>query len=476
MHKAHILVVDDEKLIRWSLKEYLQQEGFKVSAAEDGKVALQVLSDEPVDLILLDYKLPDTNGLELLQQARCLQPDLPVVMVTSHSSVENAVQAMKAGANDYVAKPFRNEDIGLRVERVLETGRLRKEVQHFRQEQLQRFGFDKMIGKSSQILSVFKLVERVLPLGDATILIQGESGTGKDVLAKAIHYGGPRSSGPYVNITCTALPESLLESELFGHEKGAFTDAKAQKKGLIELAHGGTLFLDEIGDMSLYHQSKLLRFLEEKAFRRVGGQRDITVDLRVIAATNRDLKKLVEKGGFREDLYFRLKVIPILLPPLRERTGDVPLLVQHFIQEYNREFKKSVKGVTPALMKRLEDYHWPGNIRELRNTIERAMILSTQEHLGGEDLPLEILDEPSGKTSSESAVTLTRKGINIEDLERDLVVQALRLTNGNQTQAGRLLGLNRDQIRYRIEKFSLKIKDDGESPVLHEAEHGGSGD
>jgi two-component system, NtrC family, response regulator AtoC len=260
-----------------------------------------------------------------------------------------------------------------------------------------------------------------------------------------------------VNITCTALPETLLESELFGHEKGSFTDAKAQKKGLFELGDGGTVFLDEIGDMSLYLQAKLLRFLEEKTFRRVGGEKDIRVELRVIAATNRDLKKLVEKGQFREDLYFRLKVIPIFLPPLRERPGDIPLLVQHFIGDYNREFKKNVKGTTPALMKRLEEYHWPGNVRELRNSIERAMILSTQDYLGAEDLPLELFDESAGGGEEGSLLKLTRKGINLERLEKDLVCQALQLSGGNQTRAGRLLGLNRDQVRYRIEKFELKL-------------------
>jgi DNA-binding NtrC family response regulator len=461
MARANILVVDDEKLIRWSLKESLQQEGYTVKAVEDGRKAFQAVAEEPFDLVLLDYMLPDTNGLEVLKEIRKTLPDLLVVMITSHSSVEHAVAAMKAGASDYMTKPFRNEDIAHRVARVLESGRLKRELQGLRKEQLERFGFDKVIGKSAPMRAIFNLVERILPLGDATVLIQGESGTGKDVLAKAIHYGGPRASAPYINITCTALPEALLESELFGHERGAFTDAKAQKKGLFELADGGTIFLDEIGDMSLYLQSKLLRFLEEKTFRRVGGQGDIKVDVRVIAATNRDLKKLVEKGQFREDLYFRLKVIPILLPPLRDRREDIPLLVQHFIEQFNREFKKSIRGVTPSLMKRLEEYDWPGNIRELKNTIERGMILSTQDHLGAEDLPLDLIDESAAEDGGGSAVKLTRKGIHLETLELDLVRQALQLTNGNQTRAGRLLGLNRDQIRYRIEKYNLTVKDDG---------------
>ena len=460
MTRGRILVVDDEKLIRWSLKESLQQEGYTVKAVEDGKSALQSVAEEPFDLVLLDYMLPDTNGLQILSEVRTAQPELLVVMITSHSSIEHAVAAMKAGASDYMTKPFRNEDIAHRVARVLESGRLKRELQGLRKEQLERFGFDKVIGKSPPMQAIFNLVDRILPLGDATVLIQGESGTGKDVLAKAIHYGGPRGAFPYINITCTALPESLLESELFGHERGSFTDAKAQKKGLFELADGGTIFLDEIGDMTLYLQSKLLRFLEEKTFRRVGGQGDITVDVRVIAATNRDLKKLVEKGLFREDLYFRLKVIPILLPPLRDRSEDIPLLVQHFIEGFNREFKKKVRGVTPSLMTRLQEYEWPGNIRELKNTIERAMILSTQDQLGAEDLPLDLIDETSTDGGG-SVLKLTRKGIRLETLEKDLVRQALQLTNGNQTRAGRLLGLNRDQIRYRIEKFSLSVKEDG---------------
>jgi DNA-binding NtrC family response regulator len=459
MHAGNILIVDDEKLIRWSLKELLLEKGYNAKAVEDGKSALQAIAEEPFDLVLLDYMLPDTNGIQLLAEIHAAQPDMLVIMITSHSSIEHAVEAMKAGAQDYITKPFRNEDIAHRVAKVLESGRLRRELQGIRQEQRERFGFDRIIGKSAPMQAIFKLVERIIPLGDATVLLQGESGTGKDVLAKAIHYGGPRASASYINITCTALPESLLESELFGHEKGSFTDAKALKKGLFELAQGGTIFLDEIGDMSLHLQSKLLRFLEEKTFRRVGGQRDIKVDVRVIAATNRDLRKLVEKQHFREDLYFRLKVIPIIIPPLRDRLEDIPLLVQHFIEEFNHEFKKQVRGVTPALMTRLQQHDWPGNIRELKNTIERAMILSTMDQLGAEALPLDLIDESAGETSPASVLKLTRKGVHLETLEKDLVEQALQLTGGNQTKAGRLLGLKRDQIRYRIEKFSLATKE-----------------
>jgi len=458
MANGSILVVDDEKLIRWSLAEVLGREGYEVAAVETGEDALRHVDANGYDLVLLDYKLPDIDGLRVLERLQHTHADVPVVMITSHSSVEHAVSAMRIGAADYVAKPFRDEDIVVRVGRVLETSRLRHQVDRLQRAQAREFGLANVVGKSPAFQKVLRVVERVLSSSDATILIQGESGTGKDVLAKAIHFAGPRGAEAFMNITCTALPETLLESELFGHEKGAFTDARTLKKGLLELAERGTVFLDEIGDMTLYLQSKLLRFLEDKTFRRVGGNKDIRVDARVIAATNKDLKALVEKGQFREDLYFRLKVIPIQIPPLRERTEDVPALVEHFVEHFNREFKKRVRGVTPDLLRRLEEYHWPGNIRELRNTIERAMILGVGELIDAEDLPIDLFDEPSqGRGRNSGALQLTRDGISLEGLERDLVQQALDLTRGNQTRAGRLLGLNRDQIRYRVEKFGLTL-------------------
>jgi DNA-binding NtrC family response regulator len=454
---ASILVVDDEKLIRWSLRECLQREGYNVVPAENGKEALSKLDEEGFDLILLDYKLPDTNGIDLLEKIRRTS-DVPVVMITSNTSIDNAVAAMRMGAYDYVTKPFQVEDIVVRVAKALENNRYKREHEKGIEENRKVFGFDRLIGASKEMQQVMKLVERVLTIRDATILIQGESGTGKDVLAKAIHYNGPRAGGPYTNITCTAIPETLLESILFGYEKGSFTDAKTQKKGHFEEGNGGTVFLDEIGDMTLYLQSKLLRFLEEKTFQRVGGTRDIRVDVRVIAATNKDLKKLVAEGAFREDLYFRLKVIPIWLPPLRERSGDIPMLAEHFIREYNREFKKSVQGVTPEVLKQLEEYHWPGNIRELKNTIERAMILGNGDFIDAKDLPMDLIDDRAQASQGMGSVLkLSKKGINLEALEEDLVRQALALTRANQTRAGRLLGLNRDQIRYRVEKFKIDL-------------------
>ncbi len=453
MPSGTILVADDEKLIRWSLKESLSEVGYDVEEAETGDGVLRALADRSYDVILLDYKLPDMTGVDVLERIRESGIAQNVIMITAHSSIDNAVRAMQAGATDYVAKPFADGDIALRVGRVLSHSHMRDELQRLRDERRGEFERSAIVGESPAMQQVFRLVERVLTSPSSTLLIQGESGTGKDVLAKAIHYGGSRADGPYMNITCTALPEGLLESELFGHEKGSFTDAKGQKKGLVELADGGTLFLDEIGDMSPYLQAKLLRVLEERRFRRVGGQKDIEVDVRVVAATNRDLKKLAASGEFREDLYFRLNVIPIRLPPLREREGDIPLLVAHFIQHFNREFKKNVRGMKKVLLERFEAYDWPGNVRELRNAIERAMILGTGDELDAQDLPLSLIEESADRPND--TITLTARGVSLEAIERDLVEQALRLTRGNQTRAGKLLGLNRDQIRYRVDKFDL---------------------
>ncbi|MBI4605674.1 MAG: sigma-54-dependent Fis family transcriptional regulator [Planctomycetes bacterium] len=451
--KGSLLVVDDEKLVRVTLTKALGEAGFDVAAAPNAAEALSLCEQASYDIVLLDYVLPDASGLELLPKVRALQPEAAAIMITSHSSVENAVASMKGGASDYIAKPFSTEDILLRLEKVLETRRLQSELRLLREEQVKKFGVARIVGQSPAMQKVFALVERVVETPDATILIRGESGTGKDILAKAIHYGGPRAAGPDTNVTCTALQDTLLESELFGHEKGAFTDAKTMKKGLVEVADGGTLFLDEIGDMSLALQGKLLRFLEEKAFRRVGGQKDLHVRVRIVAATNRDLEDAVAKGTLREDLYFRLNVIPVHLPPLRERTGDIPLLVDHFMDEYNRELRKDVRRVDPKLMKELAEHHWPGNVRELKNTIERAMILCRGESLTSEDV-LGHLRRDASRGSG--AFRLPPEGLNLAEVEKDLLLQALEATGGNLPKAGRLLGLNKDQVRYRLLKYGVR--------------------
>ena len=451
MTSATILVVDDEPLIRLTLRERLTTAGHQVLEADSVGAGLALIRDG-VDLILLDYKLPDGDGLSLMRQAKEIDPDAPVILMTAYSSVETAVEAMRQGAYDYVNKPFNLDELVLTVEKALETTRLRREVRALRAGQGRPYGFDSIIGSSQVMVQMKEMLARIAQSPASTVLLTGESGTGKDLAAKVIHYNSSRADGPFMNITCSAMPEQLLESELFGHERGAFTDARARKKGLLEAAHGGTVFLDEIAELSPAAQAKLLRFLEEKSFKRVGGSDDVHVDVRIISATNRRLEDSVKEGRFREDLYWRLRVLWVELPPLRERRTDVPALLEHFVQACNREFKRSVTGIEPAALKALTNYAWPGNIRELRNAVERAMLMTRVDVLALSDFQMLL---PSDSAGAAGGFRLPADGVRFEDLERDLVAQALQRTGGNQTRAAALLGMNRDQIRYRIEKFGL---------------------
>jgi two-component system response regulator AtoC len=467
--REKILILEDEKLLRMTMRKRLEDEGYRVFEAAAGETALDLIRDDEPDLLLLDYKLPDMTGIDVLRQVREMHLDTSAILLTAFASVGTAVEAMKLGAHDYLDKPVDFDELLATIAKALETTRLRREVRRHRNELVRLYGISNIVGRSKATEQILMKIRKVADSAASTVLIQGESGTGKDLVAKAIHFASHRADKPFMNITCTALTESLLESEMFGHERGAFTDAKTLKKGLLEVANGGTVFLDEIGDMGAQLQSKVLRFLEEKAFKRVGGSVDIRVDVRVIAATNRSLEAMARAGTFREDLFYRLHVVPIDLAPLRERKDDIPDLVDHFLETFNREFKKNTRRVTDEAMACLTRHDWPGNVRELRNVIERVMILEDREELDVTDLPEELVqragpaedddlaEDPAGAPAASAAgwVRLPEAGVSLRDVQYELVRQALERTGGNQTKAARLLRISRDALRYKMKSFGL---------------------
>jgi len=459
---SSILIVDDEKSLRDFLVIMLEEEGYQVVTSPTAEKAIKLIRENIFDLILTDIRMGRSNGINVLDAARKILPDTPVVMMTAYASAETAVTAMKKGAYDYISKPFKIEDIQLIVKNALEKEKLTEENRFLKTALNDRFQLTNIIGKSGPIQKIFDLVDKVAQ-SNATVLITGESGTGKELIAKAIHFNGSRKNYPFVSINCGAMPENLLESELFGHEKGAFTSADSLKLGLMESANKGSFFLDEVGDAPLSTQVKLLRVLQEHEITRLGGTQPIPVDLRIIAATNSKLSDLVEQKSFREDLYYRLNVIPIHLPPLRERREDIPDLVEFFIKKYNaRHAKTHIQGIDPDALKVFEQYPWPGNVRELENAIERAVVLETEKRIGKASLPDELL----GKLSPDKIQVPELVGENNIDLERTLdqmekkmIANALLRSDGIINKAAKTLNLSFRSMRYRIEKHKLKGKD-----------------
>jgi two-component system response regulator AtoC len=475
MPPEKILVIDDERLVRWSLRQKCEEWGYEVVEAAAGDPGLRLAQHESPDLILLDVRLPDLNGLQVLEQLKKSGDSTAVIMITADPQLDDVKSALKLGAYDFIGKPLDFEELRVTIQNALEASKLRTEVQSLRGEVRRRTGYHDVVAVSSKMTELMNFVQKVAASEATTILIQGESGTGKDLVAKTIHYESTRQDGPFVAINCSAIPETLMEAELFGHEKGAFTDAKSMKKGLFETAHGGTLFLDEIGELSPLLQAKLLRVLEDQVIRRVGGVRDMQVDVRVVAASNRDLEKAVREGHFRQDLYYRLAIIAIFIPPLRDHTEDVLPLVNFFIDWYNRKFKKSVRGISPETRRLLLAHNWPGNVRELKNCIERAMILEDETILRPVYMPFAVGEAArSGLTAFEHSSTaadgggkqladgrvlprlyIPEEGTSLEEVERAMVELAMRQANGNQTHAARLLDISRDALRYKLKKFEL---------------------
>lgn len=448
-------MVDDEYLIRWTLQQNLTKEGYEVLIAETGEEALEKVKEEAPDLMLLDIKLPGTDGYEVLERALKIDQDIVPIMITAYEDVESVVKAMRLGAFDYITKPFDFDKVHLSIQKALEASQLKREVKHLRREQKNWFGLNNIVAVSEEMRRVIRMVEKMAQSDASTVLIQGESGTGKELIAHAIHDWGKRENMPFITVNCAGFPEHMLENELCGHEKGAFTDAKEVKKGLLEVADGGTLFLDEIGDMNPNLQAKLLRLVEQKSFRRIGGLKDIRVNVRIITASNRDLVRLKEEGKFREDLFYRINIASLRIPPLRERPNDILPLTKYFIQKYNEEFHKNVQKVSKVVEDFFMSYSWPGNVRELRNVIERAMIHGDGDTLLMEHLPVEILGKASKEGEVIEGIRIPPEGISLEKVEEALVRQALRLTNGNQTKAAKLLDISRDALRYRMQKFGI---------------------
>jgi DNA-binding NtrC family response regulator len=463
MSQTHILVIEDDPIIREVLQETLTQEGYAVSVAANGMDGLQAAKSVPVHILLTDLQLPDIDGISLIDRLVRLDAKIIPIMMTGFGTIESAVRAMKSGAFEFITKPFDPETVLVVVRKAVEVYRLRQENHLLRKAVRDQYRLEQLVGVSEPIRQVLDFVRKVAD-SDSTVMIQGESGTGKELVARMLHFNSLRKDRPLVPVNCGAIPENLLESELFGHEKGAFTGATQTRMGRFEMANGGTIFLDEIGEMSLPLQVKLLRVLQERAFERVGGNRTIQVDVRIVAATNQNLEALVEEKRFRQDLFYRLNVIPIVIPPLRERRSDIPLLIDHFLTQFNQTKHTQISGIDQEALRLLSDYDWPGNIRELENMVERMVVLKKQGELSIADLPEKISRRPPAPELKEQFIRFTEDGINltreVEQYENHLIIEALRKANGVTTRAAQLLHLNRTTL---VEKLKRK----GVDPRVH---------
>jgi len=453
-NRFHILVVDDEPVQREMIGGFLKKQGFEVIAVDSAERALELFRQDAFDLVLTDQRMVNMSGLELLQAVHTINPETPVILITAFGTIEAAVAALKQGAIDYLTKPLNLEELLHRIRLVSERYRIINENRELREALQERHRIEGIIGESGPMLEVLSLVRRVAP-SEATVLIRGESGTGKELIAKAIHFGSPRARGPLVKVNCAALPEALLESELFGHEKGAFTGALTSRQGRFELANGGTIFLDEIGDLPLHLQAKLLRVLQEREYEKVGSSRSVKVNVRILAASHRPLEALIKAGQLREDLYYRLNVVTILIPPLRERRTDLVLLIEHFLRRFAEKNGKTIRGLTPEAREILLRYDYPGNVRELENIVERAVVLTRDDVIGSGDLPLTV-QEPEIAEGGDRETNLT---VAVEALERRMIRDALAQSDGVQTRAADLLGLGERGLRYKLIKYGFREED-----------------
>ncbi len=447
--QAKILIVDDDRAVRSALKINLSKNNkYLVETATNAMEALRLLAESTVDLVLTDVKMPGESGMTLLRKIKDRWPNVPVVIMTGFGSVEDAVEAIKMGASDYLIKPVTKDALFVVIEKALENNRIRSELNDLRNKVVERYGFGNLIGNNAKMREIYDLASHVAATS-ATVLIQGPTGTGKELLAHAIHYNSDRKNRPFIRVNCSALPETLLESELFGHEKGSFSGAIRQHRGRFELADEGTILLDEIGEISPAMQVKLLRVLEDGEFQRIGGMETLKVDVRIIAATNRILSQEVEAGRFRQDLFYRLNVFTIQLPPLRERTDDIPLLAEHFLRKYSAKNKKRVSRLHPSVIRQLMNYDWPGNVRELEHVIEKAVIMARSKEITEVDLP-----KPKVKPAPSTPKTLAQ---SLRDCEREVIIQAIRAENGVQARAAKALGISRSNLNYRLNKLKLKV-------------------